>query len=136
MTRNPTKFWWDDWTAFVAAAINIVILWVVCYVFTLELAVSKASALLFYTRVFTMSNSKFKYAVLSVHAMNVAWFLGTLPSVNFICSPIQKDPDHQSLCLWILASGFINVRPPMVFRPPTQLLLSAHPGQKFGCTHY
>lgn len=37
-----------------------------------------------------MSDPKFKYAVWSVHAMNVAWLIGTLLSVTFICSPIEK----------------------------------------------
>lgn len=54
------------------------------------MAVSKTSALLFYTRVFTMANTKFKYALWAVHTMNIAWFIGTLLSVTFICNPIEK----------------------------------------------
>ncbi|ROV87838.1 hypothetical protein VMCG_10546 [Cytospora schulzeri] len=119
-SKIPTKFWWDDWTAFAAAAINIAVcgiglrmvdlglglhiqavspdnvekflkvLWIVYYIFDTGTAVGKASALFFYARIFSVSNSRFKYALWLVHAMNVAWLLAILLSVTFMCSPIQK----------------------------------------------
>jgi hypothetical protein len=65
-------------------------LWTIYYVFTLGMIVSKTSALLFYTSVFTMSDTRFRYALWSVHVMNVAWFTATSISVTFICEPIQR----------------------------------------------
>ncbi|KAK7744558.1 hypothetical protein SLS53_003443 [Cytospora paraplurivora] len=115
-----TKFWWDDWTAFAAAAINVAVcglglklidlglglhlqalppeniekflklLWIVYYIFDTGTAVGKASALFFYARIFSASHSKFKYALWLVHALNVAWLLTILLCVTFMCSPIRK----------------------------------------------
>lgn len=65
-------------------------LWAIYFVHTTGMAIAKTSVLLFYTRVFGMRNTKFKYAIWSVHAMNIAWAIGTLLSVLFICNPISK----------------------------------------------
>ena len=64
--------------------------WVSYYVFQSGTAVSKTSALFFYARVFSMSNSRFKYALWLVHGLNAAWLLAFLMSIIFMCTPIKK----------------------------------------------
>lgn len=66
------------------------VLWIVYYFFDTGTAVGKASALFFYARIFSVRNSRFKYALWLVHAMNVAWLLGILLGVTFMCNPIRK----------------------------------------------
>ncbi|KAF3061499.1 hypothetical protein GL218_03013 [Daldinia childiae] len=120
MSKTPNKFWWDDWTAFAGAVLNIAVciiglklldlglglhvqvippenvkpflklLWVVYYIFDTGTAVSKSSALFFYARVFGSTNSRFKYALWLVHAMNVIWLVTILLDVTFMCTPIAK----------------------------------------------
>lgn len=50
----------------------------------------KASAVFFYARIFSLTNSGFKYALWLVHFMNVAWLLAILLSVTFMCDPVEK----------------------------------------------
>lgn len=66
------------------------LVWIIYFVHTTGMAIAKTSVLLFYTRVFGMRNSKFKYAVWSIHAMNIAWVIGTLLSVTFVCNPVSE----------------------------------------------
>lgn len=66
------------------------LLWIIYYIFDTGTAVSKASALFFYARIFSVSNSRFRYALWLVHALNAAWLLAILLSVTFMCNPIQK----------------------------------------------
>ncbi|KAI1084497.1 hypothetical protein F5B20DRAFT_298673 [Whalleya microplaca] len=120
MSKVPSKFWWDDWTAFAGAALNIAVcgmgfklidlglglhvqaippqnvepflklLWVIYYIFDTGTAVAKSSALFFYARVLGVSNSRFKYALWLVHAMNIVWLITILLEVTFMCKPIEK----------------------------------------------
>lgn len=66
------------------------LLWIIYYIFDTGTAVSKSSALFFYSRVLGVANSRFKYALWLVHAMNVAWLITILFSVTFMCSPIER----------------------------------------------
>lgn len=66
------------------------LLWVVYYIFDTGTAVSKSSALFFYARVFGSTNSRFRYALWLVHAMNVIWLVTILLDVTFMCTPIAK----------------------------------------------
>lgn len=76
-------------------------LWIIYYIFDTGTAVSKTSALFFYARVFSVNNSRFKYALWVVHAMNAAWLLAILLSVTFMCNPIQRawQPALPGTCL-------------------------------------
>ncbi|KAI1260513.1 hypothetical protein F5Y18DRAFT_419999 [Xylariaceae sp. FL1019] len=118
--KSTPRFWWDDWCAFIAAALNIALcgmslklidlglglhiddvppdnverflklLWIIYYIFDTGTAMAKSSALFFYARVFGSTNSRFRYALWVVHAMNVAWTVTILFHVIFMCTPIEK----------------------------------------------
>ncbi|OTA98156.1 hypothetical protein M426DRAFT_120744 [Hypoxylon sp. CI-4A] len=119
MSKIPNKFWWDDWTVYIALALNIAtcgmclklldlglgfhrqvvpqgvepflkLFWALYYVFDTGTAVSKASALFFYARLFGIANTRFKHALWVVHAMNGIWLVGVLLRALFMCSPIEK----------------------------------------------
>ncbi|KAL4772929.1 hypothetical protein BDW60DRAFT_222136 [Aspergillus nidulans var. acristatus] len=160
-TRMVNRFWWDDWAALVATMINIAVcgigirlvevglgrhvaavsprdltiflklLWTEYYVFDTGTAVAKASALLFYARIFTRASSRFRYCLWAVHACNVCWLIGILLAVVFECLPIAKvwNPSLSGSCqdtriLWmgsgitsLIIDVFILVLPvPMVWR--------------------
>lgn len=66
------------------------ILWAFYYIYDTATAVGKASALFFYARIFSMSHSRFKYALWLAHFMNVVWLLVIMLCVTFMCNPIQK----------------------------------------------
>lgn len=66
------------------------LLWIIYYVFDTGTAVGKMSALFFYARIFSVNNSKFKYALWVVHAMTAAWLVGILLSVTFMCDPVPR----------------------------------------------
>ena len=66
------------------------LLWVEYYIFDAGTSIAKASALLFYARIFGQTHSRFRYALWVVHGMNVAWLIGILLAVVFECSPIEK----------------------------------------------
>lgn len=66
------------------------LLWAIYYIFDTGTAVSKSSALFFYARIFGVTNTRFKYALWLVHAMNIAWLIAILLSVTFMCNPVEK----------------------------------------------
>ncbi|KAL4994178.1 hypothetical protein BDV10DRAFT_197722 [Aspergillus recurvatus] len=118
--RAIGRFWWDDWTALLAMVFNIAVcglaikmvqiglgrhavvvlpgnitlflklLWIVYIIFIIGASIAKASALFFYARVFTQTQSRFRYSLWTLQALNVLWLLGTLFAVVFMCSPISR----------------------------------------------
>lgn len=66
------------------------LLWVEYFVFDTGTSVARASALLFYSRVFTQVQSRFRYALWIVHALNIAWVVGMHVVVGLQCTPIEK----------------------------------------------
>ncbi|RDW86502.1 uncharacterized protein DSM5745_03144 [Aspergillus mulundensis] len=118
--RKIGRFWWDDWTVLLATLFNIAVctlaiqmvgvglgrhavllpqenlalfhifLWAAYIVFIIGATIAKASALLFYARVFTQTHSRLRYCLWTLHALNVAWLLGTLFAVVFMCLPVSK----------------------------------------------
>ncbi|KAK1147218.1 hypothetical protein N8T08_001957 [Aspergillus melleus] len=118
-SSTPVRFWWDDWTALLAAMINVVmcgiglklvdlgvgqhaqvapenfplimkLLWVEYFIFDTGTSIARASALLFYSRVFDQIQSRFRYALWLVHAMNIAWMIGMHVVVALQCTPTEK----------------------------------------------
>ncbi|KAA8648033.1 uncharacterized protein ATNIH1004_003916 [Aspergillus tanneri] len=119
-SSTPIRFWWDDWTALLAAMLNITmcgiglemaklglgkhaqavpvenfsqimkLLWTEYFIFDTGTSVARASALLFYSRVFTQVQSHFKYALWILHVMNLAWMVGLHIVVGIQCDPIEK----------------------------------------------
>lgn len=113
-------FWWDDWAALLAAMINVAVcgiglkmcdigmgrhvevvspdnltlfaklLWTEYFVFDTGTSVAKASALFFYSRLFTQAHTRFRYCIYAVHALNALWLVGIIFSVIFECTPIEK----------------------------------------------
>jgi hypothetical protein len=65
-------------------------LWIIYYIFDTGTAVSKSSALFFYSRALGVQNSRFKYALWLVHAMNISWLIAILLGVTFMCNPVQR----------------------------------------------
>ncbi|KAK7754994.1 hypothetical protein SLS62_003078 [Diatrype stigma] len=89
MSKIPSRFWWDDWTAFAGAILNIAVcgvgfklinlglglhtqavppeniepflklLWIVYFIFDTGEAVARSSAIFFYARVLSVPNSRF-----------------------------------------------------------------------------
>ncbi|OJI82136.1 hypothetical protein ASPTUDRAFT_126485 [Aspergillus tubingensis CBS 134.48] len=166
------RLWWDDWAALLAGMINIAVcamglkmcdigmgrhvevvsaehltiflklLWAEYFVFDTGTSVAKASALFFYSRLFSQANTRFRYCIYVVHALNALWLVGILLSVIFECTPIQKVwyPTLPGRCdnsriLWmgsgipsLIIDVFILVLPvPMVLRlkmNPTRKMLA------------
>jgi hypothetical protein len=94
-------------------------LWAVYYIFDAGTALVKTSALFFYARVFNLAEPRFRYALWTVHALNAAWFIGTISAAIFQCHPTQKawKPEVPGTCdntntLWLwsgLSSLLIDV---------------------------
>jgi hypothetical protein len=91
------------------------LLWVEYYIFDSGTAIAKTSALFFYARIFGVVNTTFKYALWTVHALNLFWLVGFLFAVGFECTPVEKawKPSLPGKCantgvLW-LASGIISL---------------------------
>ncbi|GAT19991.1 hypothetical protein RIB2604_00605750 [Aspergillus luchuensis] len=166
------RLWWDDWAALLAGMINTAVcamglkmcdismgrhvevvsaenltiflklLWAEYFVFDTGTSVAKASALFFYSRLFSQANTRFRYCIYVVHALNALWLVGILLSVIFECTPIQKVwyPTLPGRCdnsriLWmgsgipsLIIDVFILVLPvPMVLRlkmNPTRKMLA------------
>jgi hypothetical protein len=78
------------------------LLYSVYFVYDISLSVSKASALFFLTRLFPRhANSRWwNYTLWTTHAMNIAWAVGKILGVVFMCSPVQKgwDPMRPGHC--------------------------------------
>lgn len=119
-SKVARKFWWDDWTALIAAVFNVAVcgiglklvslgmgkhiqlvdsenfepffklLWIEYFIFDTGTAVAKSSALFFYARIFGSVNCWFKWSLWAIHFMNVGWLVGILSGVTFMCNPIQK----------------------------------------------
>lgn len=80
------------------------------YTYDLALFLTKASALLFYSRVFPYHATEtwFKVALYVVHSLNICWLLGIIFGTIFMCDPVQQgwDPTRGGTCgdtsaLWI-----------------------------------
>ncbi|KAI2601904.1 hypothetical protein GGR54DRAFT_626428 [Hypoxylon sp. NC1633] len=121
--RQQYRFWWDDWVALASAitligqlTVTILLvnnglgrhlydlsedqldtvlklLWVVYFIYDATLALTKASALLFFTRVFPHHKKTewFNVAVMTTHCLNILWFLGIIFATIFLCNPIEKN---------------------------------------------
>ncbi|KAI0022369.1 hypothetical protein F4780DRAFT_733979 [Xylariomycetidae sp. FL0641] len=119
------RFWWDDWVALAATVVLIgqqavILEWVhlgfgrhiwtlppqnlalfsklvfVSYFFyDTALFLTKASALLFLSRIFPpFANSRFfNLALYVTHGLNIAWLLGIIFGTIFFCDPVQKNWD-------------------------------------------
>ncbi|PLB51343.1 hypothetical protein P170DRAFT_382755 [Aspergillus steynii IBT 23096] len=119
-SSTPVRFWWDDWTALIAAMLNVAmcgiglkladlgvglhmtdvsatdfvtimkLLWAIFFIFDTGTSVARASALLFYTRVFDQIQSRFRYALWIIHGLNIAWMIGMHVVVALQCTPIER----------------------------------------------
>ena len=91
------------------------------FAYDIALAITKCSALLFFSRVFPrrQSSSWFNWALYTMHALNCAWLVGILIGTAFICRPVAKNwiPSLPGQCgppsdLWIgsaVPSAFIDI---------------------------
>jgi hypothetical protein len=86
------------------------ILFTVYFTYDTALVLLKASALLFYARIFLnrQYSTSFTYSLYVVHALNIAWFVGIVLSSAFMCKPIAKswNPFLEGTCgstpaLWL-----------------------------------
>lgn len=89
---------------------SLIVIYVVYFVYDTALVLTKASALLFFSRVFTRNAHRgwFNYAIWTTHALNIAWFLGIVFGTIFMCNPVAKNykPELPGECgstgsLWI-----------------------------------
>lgn len=97
------------------------ILFIGYFVYDVALAITKCSALLFFSRVFPRRQSPtwFNWALYTIHGLNVAWLVGIIFGTVFICQPVAKNwiPDMPGYCgppsgLWIgsaVPSAFIDL---------------------------
>lgn len=130
-SRSPVRFWWDDWAALVAACLNLaycgigirliqlgigrhvevvppenitpllMLVWVQNWILNTGTAAARASALFLYARIFSHTNSRFKYALWTTHALNVACCIGNTIAAAFECLPVEKAwmPELPGTCL-------------------------------------
>lgn len=91
-------------------AASLVAIYIVYFFYDIGLCLAKASALLFFSRVFTRQTHTtwFNYALWTAHGLNVAWLLGIIFGTIFMCDPVAKNyvPDLPGRCgdtgaLWI-----------------------------------
>lgn len=68
------------------------VLFAVYFTYDAALVLLKASALLFYSRIFLNKqySTWFSTALYVTHFLNIAWFLGIVLSSAFMCKPIAK----------------------------------------------
>lgn len=66
------------------------LLFVEYFVFDTGTSIARASALLFYTRMFTQIQTRVRYAIWVLHALNIAWMIGMHVVVGRQCTPIEK----------------------------------------------
>lgn len=86
------------------------LIYAVYFVYDIAICLTKASALLFLSRIFPkrVNGSWFNVALWIIHAMNVAWLIGILFGTIFMCNPVEKNwnptvPGHcgPTSALWI-----------------------------------
>ncbi|RYP12071.1 hypothetical protein DL767_011509 [Monosporascus sp. MG133] len=91
-------------------ATSLLVIYIVYFFYDIGLFLTKASALLFFSRVFTRQThiTWFNYALWTAHALNLAWLLGIVFGTVFMCDPVAKNyiPDLPGRCgdtgaLWI-----------------------------------
>ncbi|KAL4906218.1 hypothetical protein BDW74DRAFT_177237 [Aspergillus multicolor] len=168
--RKIGRFWWDDWAVLLATLFNIAVciliikmvnvglgrhailltqdnlalfhifLWSAYIVFICGATIARASALFFYARVFTQTRSRLWYYLWTLHALNVAWLMGTLFAVIFMCLPVSRVwhrniPGHcrNPSAIWLgsgISSVFIDVLI-LVLPIPIVLGLQMKPCRKF-----
>ncbi|KAI2640424.1 hypothetical protein GGS26DRAFT_538109 [Hypomontagnella submonticulosa] len=124
--RHSTRFWWDDWVAILATlfvigqeivilewlsigfgrhawtlppenvALFAKLLFVSFFFYDITLFLSRASALLFLSRIFPKyTNSKvFNYALWITHAVNVGWVVSEILAFVFFCDPVARSWDR------------------------------------------
>ncbi|KAJ2997562.1 hypothetical protein NUW58_g616 [Xylaria curta] len=122
-SQNKSRFWWDDWlalaaTVFVLGQLSLTLrivdlgggkhIWLVpldnlavlskalfatYLVYDTALALAKASALMFLSRVFPRHANppRFNIAIWIIHSLNIAWYLGIVFGTFFMCDPVQKN---------------------------------------------
>ncbi|KAA8643796.1 uncharacterized protein ATNIH1004_010570 [Aspergillus tanneri] len=66
------------------------LLWAEYFIFDTGTTVARASALLFYQRLFGEVQSRFTYAIWVAHILNICWMIGMHFAVGFQCSPVEK----------------------------------------------
>ena len=87
------------------------VLWVLSWLYNIQIWLSKLSALAFYARIFSPGNKKFRLALWIVAGLVCAWIVAVLVSLILQCNPPQqawersipgacRDPYN-----WWLASG-------------------------------
>ncbi|KAI0002771.1 hypothetical protein F4779DRAFT_630906 [Xylariaceae sp. FL0662B] len=126
------RFWWDDWVALIAspfivghqastiAAISLGVghhIWilptentaliaklsfVIYFLYDAGLFLSKASALLFLSRIFPnhVNGPWFNLSRYTTHGLNIAWFQGIVFGTFFMCDPVEKNwnPMNDGTC--------------------------------------
>jgi hypothetical protein len=86
------------------------VLFAVYFIYDTALVLLKASALLFFARIFLSQqySTWFSWCLYATHFLNIAWFLGIVFSSAFMCQPIAKswNPTLEGKCgstpgLWL-----------------------------------
>lgn len=91
------------------------------FAYDIALALTKCSALLFFSRIFPrrQSSAWFTWCLYGIHALNASWLIGILVGTVMICQPVAKNwltdlPGHcgPPSSLWIgsaVPSAFIDL---------------------------
>lgn len=68
------------------------LLYSIYFVYDIALAITKASALLFLSRIFPKRQSPqwFNYAIYATHALNGLWLIAIIFGTVFQCNPVEK----------------------------------------------
>ncbi|KAH7304048.1 hypothetical protein B0I35DRAFT_445776 [Stachybotrys elegans] len=130
--RSRVRFWWDDWVALAATIVlagqqAVLIRWVDIgfgrhiwtlppeniaefsvlvfasyFLYDTALFLSKASALLFFGRIFPhyTNSTLYNTALWTTHALNLGWLIGIVFGTIFFCSPVSRgwDPTVPGSC--------------------------------------
>ncbi|KAI1141436.1 hypothetical protein F5Y05DRAFT_261382 [Hypoxylon sp. FL0543] len=123
--RQEHRFWWDDWVSLLAVpflvgqqaltlvtihygvgyhiwtlppentAMIVRIIFAIYLTYDTALFLTKASALLFLSRLFPNHANAlwFNLVRYAAHALNIAWFLGIVFGTFFMCDPVAKNWD-------------------------------------------
>lgn len=83
-----------------------------CYiVYDISISLPKMSALLFYARVFTTQEKRFKYALWFTHFLVIGWVVSVALLGVFLCDPVEKQwkPTiaghcHPNTVLWLTSA--------------------------------
>ncbi|KAI1751883.1 hypothetical protein F4782DRAFT_503490 [Xylaria castorea] len=121
--RQFHRVWWDDWAALAATLtftgqvivtillsknglgrhvwtlseqsliLVLRLVYAIYFTYPITLALSKASALFFLTRIFPSPRKTewFNVVILTVHTLNIAWLAGFILGAIFLCNPIEKN---------------------------------------------